>query len=196
MNSFVAGRVQTCIDHWHHINAPTVIVDWIRDGVPTAFDRTPTEFCLPNNAFKIRETQFLDSEIKQLLLSGALTPYDNPRCVSPVKCVPKKTTFRLVTDLRHLNDFCAKCSFQNDDIKFFTFSKTIAPNDHLVSVDIESGFFNIPVHRYFYRCIRWRGKTYAWTVLPFGLSLSSYYFCKILRPLVGHLQEKGIKLTV
>jgi hypothetical protein len=137
MLDFVAGKVQQCAVQWSQIKATDVIVDWVTHGVPLSFERTPTPFFRKNKAFKLKETQFLDTEIQQLVKSRALVPFDNPICVSPVNCVPKHKTFRLITDLRYLNEFCSKKSFQNEDV--FKFFETIVPNDKLVSVDIKSG---------------------------------------------------------
>ena len=36
---------------------------------------------------------------------------------------------------------------------------------------------------------------YLWTVLPFGLRCSGYYFCKILRPVIEHCRQKGLRIV-
>ena len=44
--------------------------------------------------------------------------------------------------------------------------------------------------------IQWSGQFYKWTVhavLPFGLSASSYFFCKMVRPIVAYLRQQGLK---
>ena len=45
-----------------------------------------------------------------------------------------------------------------------------------------------------YLWIYWRGAYYQWRVLPFGLSSSPYFFCKILQPVVQYLKEQGLNV--
>ena len=42
----------------------------------------------------------------------------------------------------------------------------------------------------------WNDQYYTWVVAPFGLKLSPYYFCKILRPVVKHLRSSGLNIVV
>ena len=37
---------------------------------------------------------------------------------------------------------------------------------------------------------------YRWTVCPFGLSCSPYYFYKVLRPVITYLRVLGIRVSV
>ena len=43
--------------------------------------------------------------------------------------------------------------------------------------------------------MRWKGQTYVWTHLPFGLSASPYLFCKILRETIKDLRLRGIRIN-
>ena len=44
--------------------------------------------------------------------------------------------------------------------------------------------------------MKWKGRFYVWNVLCFGLSISPYYFYKILRPVTQHLRLNGLRLCV
>jgi len=54
----------------------------------------------------------------------------------------------------------------------------LQPGDWMTSIDLKDGFHHIPIHREHqqYLGMTWRGQTYAWTHLPFGLSASPYIF--------------------
>lgn len=52
-----------------------------------------------------------------------------------------------------------------------------------------------PLHRKFLR-FQWRGVTYEFTILPFGLSTAPYIFTKIVRPAVSFLREEGFESVV
>jgi hypothetical protein len=55
------------------------------------FDYDPTPFELPNNQFSVKETQFIDSEISDMVLVNAIESLDyQPQCVSPMGIVPTK----------------------------------------------------------------------------------------------------------
>lgn len=196
VQDFKAGNVKNHTDAWRRIGAPPLIIDWVSNGVQLLFETQPERFFEPNHRLSKKETYFVDQEIKTLVSQGALVQCEEPYCVSPITCVPKKQSYRLITDLRRFNSSCTKASFQNEDIQ--TFFDQLKPKDHLAKVDIKSGYFNIYVHKHFqkYLCIAWRGITYAWTVLPFGLTLSPFFFCKILRPVVAYLRSLGLRLSL
>jgi len=167
---------------WSQIGAPPYVLDWIKDGVTLPFDKTPERFVLPNRAFSDKEELFVDSELQRLLQEGSIVKCsedDIPQCISPINCVPKKNNkFRLVTDLRELNQYCCKRNFQYEDIK--SVLEVIRPADQLITVDVKDGFFHVPVHKEWqsFLGIQFKGSVYKWTCLPFGLSLSPYFFCK------------------
>lgn len=111
-----------------------------------------------------------------------------PICVSPVGCVKKKgNKWRLITDLRHLNQCVEAPEFQYEDINI------VKPGDHFITWDLHSGFHHIPVYESLqtYFGIKWRNNNY---VLPFGLNASPYYFCKITRAFVNHLPDLGLRI--
>ena len=118
-----------------------------------------------------------------------------PHCVSPIGCVPKKNgKWRIIVDLRGVNKFCAVQRFQNEDIR--TAMKLVRDEDYMISLDISNGFLHVPVRAQDQKFlgVRWRGRYYVWKALPFGLSCSPYYFAKILRPVIQHLREGGLRV--
>jgi len=186
------------LDSWKNIHAPDYIVDWIRNGVPVPLTSDDISFELDNHRLSVTEEFFVDSEIQRLLLKGYVELCDyKPRCVSPIGCVPKKNKkYRLITDLRQLNSFCSVSSFKNDDIREAV--KLVKPADRFVTTDIKDGFYHIQVNSAYrdYLGFQWKGTYFRWTVLPFGLSCSPYYFNKTLRPVVGYLRSLGVRVSV
>jgi len=192
--------LSTCVSKWSEIKSPPYVVDWVKNGVKLPFEEEPKGFSKPNPTLSRPEAEFAQEEIGRLVDNGSLVQCDQsdkPKCVSPIFCVPKKNKkFRLVTDLRQLNESCSKRNFQYEDIR--TVLDTVQPLDKLVTADIKDGFFHVPVHTEFqtYLGIEFRGKFYKWTCLPFGLSLSPYFFCKTLRPIVGFLRQSGLRVVL
>ena len=108
----------------------------------------------------------------------------------------KGGTYRLINDLRRINGHCKALKFQYEDIKCVL--DIIQPQDRLITLDIKDGFYNIPVSpdSQKYLGIQWRNKTYVWTVLPFGLSVSPYFFCKTVREIIRFLRSQNVRLSV
>ena len=113
MYSTLANAVQA----WTNIDALSHVISWITNGVPIVFkDSVPAPCHIPNPVFSKRESEFIDTEVAELVCSGVLKrckPGEVPYCVSPLKCVPKRNNkLRLIVDLRYIN--------QHVDIPTFT----------------------------------------------------------------------------
>lgn len=195
---FIAANIHRSefLPVWMRLQLSDTFRLWLINGVPIPFVSAPTAFVLPNHKLSKKHELFIDREIKELLRSEAIERCAyRPKCVSPIGVVPKKNAkLRLITDLRQLNEHCAKCSFQYEDIRLL--SDIIVENDYMVTLDIKNGFHHILVHKDYrdYLGFKWRGLYFRWRVLPFGLSCSPYYFGKILRPVITYLREHNIRL--
>ena len=197
VESFQAANLRNCSDNWLHINAPEVVLNWVQYGIRIPFVTDPGQFHLPNRSLGFAKSQFVVDELRNLVKSGAIREVESPpQCISPIICVPKKGgKFRLIVDLRLINDSCEVPKCQYEDIT--TVTQYIKPNDYLVSLDIKNGYHHIPVAPEFqqYLGISFRNRFYVWQVLPFGLSSSPYFFCKAIRPVIQYLRMKGLRVT-
>ena len=196
---FRSGNISSCLAAWRSIGASSTVCDWVENGVPVPLSHEPTPFVCHNRKFSAEECKWINSEIKQLLNSGAIDKCSFvPEFVSRINVVPKKehNQYRLITDLTEFNKFCDPPKFRNEDIT--SVLEQALPGDKLITFDIEKCFFHVPVRKDFqqYLCFQWRKKHYYWKVLPFGLSCSPYFVYKILRPIVTYLRSKDVRLTV
>lgn len=180
--------------YWKNNVQNESVLNWIEYGVPIEFTNTPEPFKCANRKFNQEEANFLDQEISRLLklkyISAGCSDY-----ISPINVVPKRNSFRLVTDLRFINSYTKTRSFRNENIEDVL--EAIKPSDNLVTFDIEDGFFNIrtrPEHSK-YLAFKWKNNTYRWNVLPFGWCSSPYFFCKIVRSFVGFLRQRDIRVV-
>lgn len=194
----IGGNIKNCINEWRNITDNETILQWVEFGVPLDFTTTPQGFVHDNNIFSTREKTFLNTEIPKLLTSGCIKKVNNrPTCVSRISCVPKSDgSYRLVTDLRELNNYLVDKKFVYEGIDDVL--AIVEPEDRLVTADIKNGFFHIQVAEEFWEFLgfSWDNQYYTWVVAPFGLKLSPYYFCKILRPVVKHLRTSGLNIVV
>ena len=194
----IGGQISNCIHEWRKITDNETVLRWVEFGVPLDFNSVPVRFEEKNNCFSVHEREFLESEIPKLLASGCIKKVDKkPFCVSRISCVPKADgSYRLVTDLRLLNNYLKDRKFVYEGIdEVLSF---IEPEDRLVTADIKNGFFHVTVAEEFWNFLgfNWNNQYYTWVVAPFGLKLSPFYFCKILRPVVKYLRTSGLNIVV
>jgi hypothetical protein len=121
MNSELQGGADLAshIDSWKDIAAPDVVLGWISHGVPIPCHNEPESFICNNRQMSFAELAFLDKEIKRLLdlqYIHKCHEHDNPVCINPIHCVSKRrgsTKFRLVTDMRMINQYISTPSYKN-----------------------------------------------------------------------------------
>ena len=197
-SDFVAGNIANHYAKWEEIDTNQTVLNWLQKGVVLPLHTEPQDFDLPNKGFDAHESAWIDKEIDNLVNTGALKECPTkPRFISPISVVPKKSgSFRLIVDLRHLNEHITAPHFVHEDINCVL--DQIKPKDHIVTVDIKQCFYHVRVadECQKYLCIQWKGKYYQWTVLPFGLNCSPYFVNKVLRPVVGYLRSLGIRLVL
>lgn len=197
---FVAGLISKFVHAWDDIvDSDSLLYRWIKDGVrlPFLYNNTPQPFVIDNHAMCHEHKVFISTEIQSLLESGAVEEcVYRPKFVSPIKCVPKKgkDKFRLIIDLRRLNNYIDVPAFKYEDINLVL--QQIEHGDELISVDLKNGFQHILIHPEDrdYLGFQWGGSFFRFRTLPFGLSCSPYYFCKILRPVANYLREQGLRV--
>lgn len=196
--NFVAGNLSNNSLAWKSLTGNPVIHDWVSNGVTLPLQEIPKQYHLPNRQLSKTHTEFIDTEIDNLVHEGAIERVSlKPHCISPLGVVPKKgNKLRLVCDLRQLNSSCVTPSFVYENID--TVLDLVEPGDNFISCDLKNGFHHVSVRKEDrkYLGISWRGVYYQWCVLPFGLSSSPYFFCKILRPVIQYLREKGLKIVI
>lgn len=182
---------------WAEIETSSTVLNWLKNGIDIPFESIPQPFRHYNKKISVKEQQFLQSEIKRLKNSGIIVEDNSVQYISPISCVPKRNKkLRLIFDLRHLNGHINTPHFKYEDINYVL--DIVEPNDKIITVDIKDGFFHVPVSKSSQRFLgfSFEGKTYKWCRLPFGLSVSPYFFCKTLRPIVNYLRSLGIRISV
>ena len=187
------------INNWKSIGCSDVIIDWIERGVSIQFtDSPPPSFSFENHNLTFDQHLFVTNELERLLKCGYIKKLNyKPRFISPIGCVPKKNSgHRLIVDFRFLNSFCVSSSFKQEDIR--NVAKVVEPKDNLSSIDIKDGFYHISINENSqeYLSFQFNGIYYSFTVCPFGLCSSPYFFSKILRPVVTYLRSLGIRLNL
>ena len=66
------------------------------------------------------------------------------------------------------------------------------------TIDLKDAYFTIPIHPDHYKYLRfeWNSTLHEFICLPFGLSSAPRVFTKVLKPFVGAVRNKGIRLVI
>lgn len=139
------------------------------------------------------------AEISRLLRKGAIEPV-NPRAdqfLSSFFLVDKPSGGkRFILNLRKLNTYLKPLHFKLEDWR--TVIRLMLPGSQMATLDLEDACLLVPIekqHRKYLR-FQWRGTTYEYTALPFGLSTAPYIFTKIMRSIVSYLCQKGFQWVI
>ena len=74
----------------------------------------------------------------------------------------------------------------------------IRKDDWMVSIDLKDAYLSVPIlqeHRKYLRFV-WKGTTYEFQCLPFGLSSAPRVFTKLLKPVMALLRKRGIRSLI
>ncbi|MCP4243513.1 MAG: hypothetical protein GY772_23405, partial [bacterium] len=137
------------------------------------------------------EVDTIDTEVANLLKSSAIAQVDptahsnTPPCYSSLFCVRKRPTgWRPCLNLRPLNRSVVSPRFSLPTIR--TIAPHLSSTSWMAKVDLKSAYFHMPMATSAQPLLRfqWRGNTYQFRVLPFGLSSAPWAFTRFLRPLL------------
>ena len=183
---------------WSAIDTPDFIINLLTEGIRIPFKIIPETIVFNNHSLNELEETFVQQELERLLKLGYIKTVDkNPGFVSPIGCVPKQNgKYRLIIDLRHLNNHCVHKVHKLDDIRCV--EQLLKPKDVLTSIDLKDSFYHFKIHKDYEKFLSFKFKNvfYSFTVLPFGFCLSPYFHTKILRPVVTYLRNQNVRVNL
>jgi hypothetical protein len=175
---------------WKNIGCDATVLEWVVIGAPLHFKTIPLKTFKPNPRFTPVHRCFIRSELQELLKKGAIEVcLQKPNFISPLNVVPKKNgKFRLICNLKSLNSHIDCSKFRSEDIRETI--DMLQYEDYMTSLDLKDCFYHMrlaPEYRD-YMGFEFEGVYFRWCVLPFGLNMSPYYCCKIIRPTIVFLR--------
>ena len=99
-------------------------------------------------------------------------------------------------NLKALNRFLPKEKFKMEGLH--TAHCLLLKGDHMMKLDVKDAYYAVPIHQESRKYLRFqfKGTTYEFCCLPFGLSLATRVFTRILRPIVAKLRSEGIQTVI
>jgi hypothetical protein len=183
---------------WRAIGAPIHVISWIYAGYKLKFFVPPPMVGFENHPGAFAHPTFIDEEIAKRLQRRQLEVIEesNAHVINPIDVVTKSSGgLRLIVDCRLINGFLPDIAFKLEGLSVVP--QIVRPGDWMFSTDLADAYYHIPIHptsRKFL-CIRWRGKVYRYTVLPFGLSIAPWVFTKVVRPVITFCRRLGVAVV-
>ena len=152
---------------------------------------------MPGNTVWSNHEQFLIAEqINKLLSKGAIErcSLSEDQILSSIFLVPKPDkTFRLILNLKGLNEFIEMECFKVEDYKVV--KRLIGPHDFMATLDLKDAYYLISIAKNDrkYLSFMYGGEYFEFTCLPFGLDVASYVVTKILKPVAAYLRKRSLR---
>ena len=140
---------------------------------------------------------FVSTEIASLVADGSLRPATKPpSLVLPLFVVERNDKKRLIYDARYPNCFSPSPPVRYDTLR--DFQRGLHEGDFLFSVDHKSGYHQVPVSAASsdYLGLRWQGKDYVWTTIPFGWSPACFIYQRLSSVAMSFLRKRGWHILV
>ena len=133
--------------------------------------------------FSPSEREIITEEITKLLDKGVIEQIDRVQgdFISTIFVRPKKDgTFRMILNLKQLNEFVSYYHFKMDTIQ--TALKLMRPGCFMASVDLKDAYYSVPIalEDRKYLKFEWQGSYFQYTCLPNGLACAPHLFTKKL----------------
>ena len=192
----LANAIRARLPAWEAAGTPAKVLRWLREGIRLPWIRGPPRPFHRGVSFKgleaEKERQLLE-QLQALLDVGAVEPGRRARWVSQAFLVPKPGSpgkWRLVVDLRHINQYLRKMLCRYETLK--KLRHVMREGDWMLSLDLQDGFYTVGVHEEHrdYLTFEVAGVgLFRFKALPMGLSASPSIFTSTVNTFVRALRS-------
>ena len=198
----VGGRLQAFADVWGRITGDRWIRSTMEEGYRLEFTApppSPAPFRVTPVPADPARAEALDREVADLK-KRAIVPFRGrgfPLFSATFFLTPKKDgRWRPILNLRPLNRFIRPQHFRMETLPLIL--SRLDPGLWACSVDLRDAYLHVPVfpgHSQFL-CFQYRGKSYQFSSLPFGLSTAPRTFTRLVRAVAASLRKEGVQIFV
>ena len=195
----VGGRLAQFYCSWSNFTSDSWVLQAV-SGYKLEFVCEPFQVNKPRGiVFSDVEKKLINLEVQKMLQKGAIrrASFSPRQFVSNLFIIPKKSgDLRPVINLKPLNEFVQYHHFKMEGLN--TLLDLLSGSEFFTTIDLKDAYFTIPIHRDHYKYLRfeWNSTLFEFICLPFGLSSAPRVFTKVLKPFVGSIRNKGIRLVI
>ena len=200
-SSPVGGRLLDFSLQWCHITSDSWVLQTVSLGYQLEFTSTPPSHppqrVTPVPADPARRSA-LEKEILSLREKKAISvlpPGSASRFTSTFFLASKKTgDWRPIINLRPLNFYIKPKHFRMESLS--TVLQSLPTGWWATSIDLKDAYLHVPIHighREFLQFI-YRGTTYQFRCLPFGLSTAPRVFTRVTKVIAAFLRQRHVHL--
>ena len=149
-------------------------------------------------AKSLQQEVLLTQAISDLVSKGAVHQVveQEDQFLSTLFIVQQASKNRPVFNLKALNKHVKTEKFKLESLELV--KTMLKPNDYLMKLDLKDAYISVPIaeeHRKYLR-FQFRGVTYEYQCLPFGLSSAPRAFTKLVKPVIAILRISGIRVVI
>ncbi|WP_411016592.1 reverse transcriptase domain-containing protein [Salmonella sp. s51944] len=195
------GRLLQFGLQWEHVYSGKWILDIVSKGYHIEFT-SPPPLLGGGKVTQIPSHQdqrvVLESEIDQLLLKRAIVRVSDqvgPLYLSFFLAPKKPNSWRPILNLRPLNSAHIRPKhFRMENLAVIL--PFLSKQMWAASLDLQDAYLHIPIaeDNQQYLAFRYKGQSYKFRSLPFGLSTAPRVFTMVTRVVIAHLRRQGITL--
>ena len=144
-HNFKAGRVAAHFAAWEDLTNDHVILSDVL-GASTELSANLGQHRLPGHSFKEHEYSVVHQEIQKLIQKEVImkVKYSPGQIALGIFLLPKKDgTFRLILNLKRLNEYLTRHHFKMDSLQ--TIIKLVTLNCFMASIDMKDAYYSIPI---------------------------------------------------
>lgn len=190
--------LSTALPLWERITSDQLVLSTIAVGYVVPLSTHPP-LSRQAKGFKssLTRTEDMDIAIKDLIAKDAVeVAPDNPGFYSGMFLRRKASgEWRPIFNLKQLNRYV--------HLQSFSLLSPVSVRDLFPEfpcwgalVDLKDAYFHVIIHRDSRHLLRfcWDGIVYQYRRLPFGLRSAPYIFSRVMKPVIGFLQSRGIRI--
>ena len=180
------GRISHCLPEWEKISNDQWVLRVARQGYKLQFSEgpPPTPFNGRNPPASNEAKNILDIEAAAVVEKGAarIVSSGSNEITSGFFARPKKEPgkWRPIVNLKYLNKYLRQVSFKMTTVADIRVG--VQAGYYFASLDLTDAYYSIPLHPSAWPFVRfvWRGVTYEYMTLLFGLASSPRVFTKMV----------------
>jgi len=211
----VAGRLRDRLGVWRETTTDPFVLGVVEHGLelPLIDGGWPERHHDDRNFIRSEDAAWARATVEALVATGAVRRWsdlapelravgmpagDRPHVIMPILCsekagsTPENKKLRFIHDCRFLNELLARWHFTLEQLRDFV--KCLEPGDGLIKLDLTSAYHHVDVALRFQTLLGFchEGVDYVWAVLPFGLSVAGYTFCRVAAVIATNIRERGL----